>query len=132
MKNPGAGALIAQTTVEALVIAILPRTARLDIQGLDTKSGKPCSYRLGCKLGAVIGTDMRAMLRLGFSSTGKGSAPKRPSTISERSPCIRIGILLNCGWLFLYRAKAQFYFCRIVSLAIVRRININQIHISSY
>ena len=34
-------AFIAQTTVKALVIAILPRTAWLDIQGLDAKPGKP-------------------------------------------------------------------------------------------
>ena len=45
---------IAQLAVEALAIAILPRTARLDVSGLGSDGGDPIPERLGDELRAVV------------------------------------------------------------------------------
>ena len=51
-------ALIAQLAVEGLAIAVLPWTARLDVEGLGPEPGEPSANDLGCHLGAVVGSDV--------------------------------------------------------------------------
>ena len=50
--------LIAKTGVEALDIAVLPRTARFDIGSLGADSGDPFLHGLGDELRSVVGPDM--------------------------------------------------------------------------
>ena len=46
--------LISQLAVEALVVAVLPRTARLDEQRLDAAPGQPASNELRRELRPVV------------------------------------------------------------------------------
>jgi hypothetical protein len=50
--------LVAQLAVEALDVPVLPRTARLDEQRLDTDPGQPPPYQLGCELRPIVRTQM--------------------------------------------------------------------------
>ena len=47
-------ALIPQPPVEALVITVLPRAARLDVESFDTQLGKPCLDRFRGKLRSIV------------------------------------------------------------------------------
>lgn len=49
---------VAQAGIEALHIAVLPRTARFDIRRLGAHSGDSFLKRLGHELGAIIGSDV--------------------------------------------------------------------------
>ena len=48
--------LVSEFAVEAFVVAILPRTGRLDEERLDTDACEPTTNELGRELRAVIGT----------------------------------------------------------------------------
>src|SRR5665213_2282792 len=50
--------LVAQLAVEAFTIAVLPRTARRDVEGLSTDARQPLPHDLGRHLGGVIGSDV--------------------------------------------------------------------------
>ena len=50
--------LLPQLTVEALVVAVLPRTARLDVERLDTDAGQPPSHELRRELRTVVRAKM--------------------------------------------------------------------------
>src|SRR5215475_6237676 len=50
--------LIAKAGVEALDVAVLPRTAPLDIGGLGADSGDPSLDSLGDELRSVVGPDV--------------------------------------------------------------------------
>ena len=50
--------LIAKAGVEALDVAVLPRTASLDVGGLGTDSRDPFLHRLGDELRSVVGPDV--------------------------------------------------------------------------
>ena len=50
--------LIPQFPVEALVVAVLPRTARLYVERLDTDSAQPPPNQLCCELRPVVRTQM--------------------------------------------------------------------------
>lgn len=55
----GIQALVAQAAVEALVGAVLPRIAGLDMHGLDPVPGDPLQDRQRHELGAVVAADER-------------------------------------------------------------------------
>jgi len=44
--------------MEALHIAVLPRTARLDVDRFDAVLGKPCLHRLGDELTPVVAPEI--------------------------------------------------------------------------
>ena len=46
--------VVSQLSVEALVVAVLPRTARLDVERLDTEPGQSPTDELGRELRSVI------------------------------------------------------------------------------
>ena len=46
--------LVSELAVEALVVAVLPRTAGFDEERLPTDSGQPSWYELGRELRAVV------------------------------------------------------------------------------
>ena len=46
--------LISELAVEALVVAVLPRTTRLDVERLDSEPGQPASHELRRELGSVV------------------------------------------------------------------------------
>ena len=50
--------LVAQLRVEALAIAILPRTARHDVGRLRSHGDNPFPQRLGDELGAIVGSNV--------------------------------------------------------------------------
>ena len=50
--------LVSELTVEALVVAVLPRTARLDEQCLYAYPGQPPPYELGRELRPVVRAQM--------------------------------------------------------------------------
>jgi hypothetical protein len=50
--------LVAEPSVEALAIAVLPRRSRFDIGGLGADSLDPLPDRIGNELGSVVGTDI--------------------------------------------------------------------------
>ena len=50
--------LIAKAGVEALDVAVLPRTASLDVGGLGTDSRDPFLHRLGDELRSIVGPDV--------------------------------------------------------------------------
>src|SRR5665213_3526565 len=50
--------LVAQLAVEAFTIAVLPRTARRDVESLGTHARQPLPHDLGGHFGAVIGSDV--------------------------------------------------------------------------
>ena len=50
--------LVAKLAVEGLVVAVLPRTARCDMEGLHCDPAEPVSDRLGGELAAVIRADV--------------------------------------------------------------------------
>ena len=50
--------LVPELAVVTLVVAILPRTARLDKQGFDVESSKPVSDRQCGELRSVVRPDM--------------------------------------------------------------------------
>ena len=50
--------LIAKAGVEALDVAVLPRTASLDVSGLGSDSCDPFLHSLGDKLRSVVGSDV--------------------------------------------------------------------------
>ena len=74
--------LIAQLSVEALAIAVLPRTAPLDVSGPGSNGGDPIPERLGDKLRAVIGTNVSwdaprdEQLAQGFDDIGRLKLPR--------------------------------------------------------
>ena len=51
-------AFIAQPPVKAFVVAVLPRTARFDIEGLDAQLRQPSPDGFGRKFRAVVGADV--------------------------------------------------------------------------
>ena len=51
--------LVSQPAVEALVGAVLPGLARVDVNGLDLVFGQPAQYRRADELRAVVATDER-------------------------------------------------------------------------
>ena len=50
--------LIPQASVKALIITVLPRTARLDVKCSDLEPFQPAFDGFGCKLTAIIAADM--------------------------------------------------------------------------
>ena len=50
--------LVAQASVEALDVAVLPGAAPLDVGGLGTDTRDPFLYRLGDELRSVVGPDV--------------------------------------------------------------------------
>ena len=50
--------LVSELAVEALVVAVLPRTARLYVERLDTDSAQPPPNQLCCELRPVVRTQM--------------------------------------------------------------------------
>jgi hypothetical protein len=55
--------LVAQLGIEAFIVSILPRTARLDIERLHPDPAEPRAYCLGREFAAIVRSDMlgRAM-----------------------------------------------------------------------
>ena len=51
--------LVAQASVEALDVAVLPGAASLDVGGLGTDNRDPILHRLGDELRSVVGPDVR-------------------------------------------------------------------------
>jgi len=62
-------ALVAEAAVEGFDEAILPRAARIDVDGLDLVLGQPALEFLGNKLRAVVGADV-----FGGAVQGDGAA----------------------------------------------------------
>ena len=50
--------LVSQFAVEALVVAVLPRTARRDVEGLHAEPGQPPPNELGRELWPVVRAQM--------------------------------------------------------------------------
>src|SRR5207302_10883690 len=50
--------LIAKASVEAFDVAVLPRTASLNVSGLDADSSDPFLHGLGDELRSVVGADV--------------------------------------------------------------------------
>ena len=50
--------LVSELAVEALVVAVLPRTSGLDVERLNTESGQPSPHELGRGLRAVVRAQM--------------------------------------------------------------------------
>ena len=50
--------LVPQLAVEALVVAVLPRTSGLDVERLNTEPGQPPPHELGRELRAVVRAQM--------------------------------------------------------------------------
>ncbi len=50
--------LVPQLSIEALVVAVLPRTAGLDVEGLYVDPAEPIPDRFRRELAAVVGPDM--------------------------------------------------------------------------
>ena len=50
--------LISQAAVEALGVAVLPRTSRLDVHGIDTHLPEPSAQGVGNELRPVVAADM--------------------------------------------------------------------------
>lgn len=48
---------VAQASIEALNIAVLPRAAWFDLEGGAAEPAKPFPHRVGEDLGTVVGTD---------------------------------------------------------------------------
>ena len=49
---------VAQSSIEAFDVAVLPRAAGLDVSGLGPNSSDPVLHRLGHEFGAVVRTDV--------------------------------------------------------------------------
>ena len=45
-----------QRSVKSLIVSILPRRARVDVNRLDPDFGEPIFEGVGCKLGAIVGS----------------------------------------------------------------------------
>ncbi len=45
---------VSQLAIEALVVAVLPWTAGLDVEGFDANAAKPLAHRFGLKLRTVV------------------------------------------------------------------------------
>ena len=54
VENFAVQEVVSQLSVEALVVAVLPRTARLDVERLDTEPGQSPTDELGRELRSVI------------------------------------------------------------------------------
>src|SRR5690606_10647540 len=51
--------LVAQLAIEALVVAVLPWRAGLDVERLHADPAKPFPHNIGGKLRAIVRSDMR-------------------------------------------------------------------------
>ena len=71
--------LITQARVEALDVAVLPRTAPLDIGSLGADSGDPTLDGLGDELRSIIRPDMTRDAPRRRSNQRRGSAPAPPA-----------------------------------------------------
>src|SRR5215472_4881855 len=67
--------LIAQARVEALDVAVLPRTAALDIGGLGADGGDPSLDGLG--------DELRPIIRPGIALVGERKAGERPALLAH-------------------------------------------------